>query len=317
VVRDKIPEPGTGPPPRRLTFLQRRALKDLVKFARKGEGEPLTPADWESYWRFGSQPTNRAIKRMLRALPSTPRCGYCGAPFAGMGGRIVRPLGYRPSRKNPNICAMCIELAPPGGMTTDVGVLFADLRGFTSRSESITPTKASEELRAFYAHAEEVFFPEAIIDKLIGDEVMALYLPIFVRPTVATIEDDDRRHVAAVMLDHARQLLDRVGYGSPEGPALELGIGLDFGEAFIGNVGNAALHDFTAVGDVVNTASRLQGHAASGEVVVSARLASLLGEAVGVPERLVLKGKQEPFEVRRVRWFAPSPSAAENDGGRV
>jgi adenylate cyclase len=290
VVRDKIPEPGTGPPPRRLTFLQRRALKDLVKFARKGKGEPLTPADWESYWRFGSQPTNRAIKRMLRALPS---------------------------RKNPNICAMCIELAPPGGMTTDVGVLFADLRGFTSRSESITPTKASEELRAFYAHAEEVFFPEAIIDKLIGDEVMALYLPIFVRPTVATIEDDDRRHVAAVMLDHARQLLDRVGYGSPEGPALELGIGLDFGEAFIGNVGNAALHDFTAVGDVVNTASRLQGHAASGEVVVSARLASLLGEAVGVPERLVLKGKQEPFEVRRVRWFAPSPSAAENDGGRV
>jgi adenylate cyclase len=305
--RDGTREPADGDPSRRLTFLQRRALKDLIRFARKPQGEPLTPADWEAYWRFASQPTNRAIKRVLRALPSTPRCGFCGAPFAGLGSRLVRPFGYRPSRKNPNICAMCVELAPPGGLTTEIGVLFADLRGFTSRSESITPTRASEELRRFYAHAEAVFFPEALIDKLIGDEVMALYVPIFIRPTSGGVAADERRHVAAMMLDHAHELLGRVGYGEPGGPALELGIGLDFGEAFIGNVGNAALHDFTAVGDVVNTASRLQGHAASGEVLLSARLARLLDESVGVPERLVLKGKQEPVEARRVTWFASRP----------
>ena len=40
-------------------------------------------------------------------------CGYCGAPFAGLGGLLVRPLGYRPSRKNPSICATCVELSPP------------------------------------------------------------------------------------------------------------------------------------------------------------------------------------------------------------
>lgn len=91
-----------------------------------------------------------------------------------------------------------------------------------------------------------------------------------------SIDDDARRHVAHVMLEHARELLERVGY-------------------------------FTAVGDVVNTASRLQDHAAAGEVLLSARLAQLLPTSVGVPEQVVLKGKQEPFDVRRVQWFGDRP----------
>src|SRR6185295_19936742 len=151
-------------------------------------------------------------------LPSTPRCGFCGAPFAGVGARVVRPLGYRPSRKNPNICSTCVELAPPGGMTLEIGVLFADLRGFTSDSESRTPAEVSIELRRFYAHAEKVFFPEALIDKLIADEVMALYLPVFIRPASLDISDDDRRHVANLMLEHAHELLERIGYGTAGGP---------------------------------------------------------------------------------------------------
>ena len=146
----------------------------MVKNARKRPGEPLTPDDWETYWRSGAQPRSRAFKRILRALPSTPRCGYCGAPFSGFGGRIVKPLGFAPSRKNPNLCAMCVEMAPPGGMTLEIGVLFADLRGFTADSELRSPAETSASLRRFYAHAEHVFFPEALIDKLMGDEVMAL-----------------------------------------------------------------------------------------------------------------------------------------------
>ena len=293
----------------RPSFLQRHALRGLVKEARKRPDEPLTPEDWASYWRFSAQPSNRTFKRLLRTLPSTPRCGYCGAPFTGLGGRLVRPLGYRPSRKNPNICSMCVELAPPGGMTLEIGVLFADLRGFTSDSESRTPVEVSQELRRFYAHAEKVFFPEALIDKLIGDEVMALYVPPFMVPAVAlddpaaALDDDVRRHIAHVMLEHARTLLQRVGYGSAAAPDFEVGIGLDFGEAFIGNIGDTAVHDFTAVGDVVNTASRLQGHAAGGEVVMSERLARFLPASVGVPEQVVLKGKAEPLDARRVQWF--------------
>lgn len=287
---------------RRLPFAERQMLKGLAKDARKNPNEPLTPDDWSSYWRFAAQPSTRVMKRLLRSLPSTPRCGYCGAPFTGLGARLVRPFGFRPSRKNPNLCSACIEQAPPGGTTLEIGVLFADLRGFTSDAESSSPAEAGARLRRFYAHAEKVFFPEALIDKLIGDEVMALYVPPFLVPTATELDDDVRRHVAHVMLDHARELLERVGYGTGT-PDFEIGIGLDFGEAFIGNLGDTAVHDFTAVGDVVNTASRLEGVAAAGEVVLSARLAALLPEPIGVPELVDLKGKAEPFAARRVRWF--------------
>jgi adenylate cyclase len=286
----------------RPTLWQRQLLKGLSKKAKKRHGEPLSQEDWRAYFEYASQPSARAVKRMLLTLPTTPRCGFCGAPFEGFGGRLVRPLGYRPSRKNPNVCAVCVELAPPGGMTAEVGVLFADLRGFTSRAESLTPADTSALLRSFYGCAEKVLLPEALIDKFIGDEVMALYVPHFVRLLSKRSGTDDGATVASVMLDHARQLLERIGYGSKDGPSFDVGIGLDFGEAFIGNIGEDAVRDFTAVGDVVNTASRLQAEAGSGEVIVSARLAQHLEQPPGELEHLSLKGKQQVVDAYRVSW---------------
>jgi adenylate cyclase len=204
----------------------------------------------------------------------------------------VRPLGYQPSRKNPHLCRTCIEFAPPGGTSMDVGVLFADVRGFTELAERTEDQELSVLLRRLYAAAEEVLFPDALIDKLIGDEVMALYIPAFGR-----LPDPPR-----VMLDHARDLLARVGYGSAEGPFLELGIGLDFGPAFVGNIGERWLHDFTAVGDVVNTASRLQSEARGGEIVMTGRVAEGLVGASGVPVSIEVKGKAEPVEAYRVSF---------------
>jgi adenylate cyclase len=174
-------------------------------------------------------------------------------------------------------------------MTTEVGVLFADLRGFTSLSEQSDPEAVSLLLRRFYSCAEDVLFPEAVIDKLIGDEVMALYLPMYG-------ELDD---AATTMLEQARELLDRIGYGSPEGPFVEVGIGLDYGEAFVGNVGKRSLYDFTAVGDVVNVASRLQGQAKGGEIVASGRLVARLHEPAGERFEVSLKGKAEPVVAYR------------------
>lgn len=275
-------------PHERLNLVQRRALRRIKRAANKGDGEPLTSEDWATYWQLMAAETRG--RKILAALPSSPRCGVCGAPFAGIGNRLVRPFGFRPSRKNPHICATCVELSPPGGMTMRIGVLFADLRGFTSRSESTDPHETVALLRRFYACAERVLFPEALIDKLIGDSVMALYVP----------EVTIRKDISQLMLDHSRALLGELGYGSAEGPFVEAGIGLDFGEAFVGNIGDRSVYDFTAVGDVVNTASRLEAKAAGGEMIYSARLAADLDEPEGARELLELKGKAEALEVYRV-----------------
>lgn len=263
------------------------AVRKLRRKAGRKGGEPLKPEDWAVAWRLHETGSGRFFAALFRALPSSPRCGVCGAPFEGFGRFVVGPLGYKPSRKNPTVCGTCVEFAPPGGMTMHAGILFADLRGFTARSEGADPAEVSAVLRRFYRCAEDVLFPDAVIDKLIGDAVMALYLPDLTRRFT-------RDEVPAVMLDHARGLLAEMGYGDADGPFAEMGVGLDVGEAFVGNIGQRALYDFTAVGDVVNTASRLQGSAGSGEIVLSDRVAAGLPEPVGTRVELSLKGKSAP-----------------------
>ena len=273
-----------------LTLWQRFVLRRVRHFAGRRAGEPLRPEDWKAVMRLHQQA--HAVERLFFALPGSPRCSACGAPFAGPGRLIAGPLGHRPSRKNPTLCATCVELSPPGGITLLAGILFADIRGFTATFDGGNPEQASTVLRRFYRCAEDVLFPDAMIDKLIGDEVMALYLPEF-KPNLAG-------HVSAVMLDHARGLLRAVGYGSGRPPFGVLGIGLDLGEAFVGNIGERALVDFTAVGDVVNTAARLQAQAAAGEIIISERVASGLAARVGTRVQLTLKGKREPQTAYRV-----------------
>jgi len=285
--------PQTESEQAKLTLWQRMGAREIRRKAGRDADEPLRPEDWEVMWRLHEHGVSRMLAGLMMALPRGPRCGVCGAPFAGVGRLVASPLGYRPSRKNPTVCATCVELAPPGGMKMPTGILFADLRGFTARFDGGDPEEASTVLRRFYRCAEDVLFPKAVIDKLIGDEVMALYLPALKRDFAA--ED-----VPALMLEHARGLLRAVGYGSPERPFVEMGIGLDFGEAFVGNIGQRALFDFTAVGDVVNTASRLQAQAAGGEIVISERVAAGLSEPVGARVELELKGKSEAQTAYRV-----------------
>jgi adenylate cyclase len=196
---------------------------------------------------------------------------------------IVKPFGLAPSRKNPRLCARCFELAPIGGEELEVGILFADLRGFTALAEGQAPDRVAAHLNRFYAAAVEVLCRRAIVDKLVGDQVMALYLP-------GLFAGEPADH----MIEDAVALLTAAGYGDDE-PWVKLGIGLDLGTAFVGNVGSGDVKDFTAIGDVVNTAARLQAAAGSGEIVLSARVHARASDPGGaVPRELALKGKAEP-----------------------
>ncbi len=231
-------------------------------------------------------------RRLLRMAPSSPRCVLCLAPFRGVGGKVLGLVGYRPSRKNPRFCNSCFERAPLGGAEVDTGVLFADVRGFTTMSESRPPEEMAALLNRFYrAATHELASRDAVIDKLVGDEVMALFVPGFAG-----------KDYISKMIDSAQALLRAVGYGRDGAPWLALGVGLDWGNAFVGNVGAGDVKDFTAIGDVVNTAARLQAEAQPGQIVMSERLYELSGGRFPNSKsvELELRGKSEPLPARIV-----------------
>jgi adenylate cyclase len=261
--------------------------------------EPKASRAWsEEQWHaiLTRGPQIRAVRRLFRMAPSSPRCGFCLAPFSGAGGHAFRMFGFAPSRKNPRYCMECFERAPHGGAEVDAGILFADIRGFTTFSESRPPEEVARLLNRFYRMATDVLVGHgAIIDKLVGDEVMAIFVPGLAGPTYV-----ER------MIDAAEGLSRGAGYGTADTPWLPLGIGMDCGMAYVGNVGAAEVKDFTAIGDVVNTAARLQAEAAAGEIVMSDAVHSVL-EHPYHNERtldLELRGKAE-----RVRAWVVQPEA--------
>jgi adenylate cyclase len=237
------------------------------------------------------------MRRVVRLIPSAPRCKLCNVPFAGPG-RIFKLVGYGRSRKNPNMCTACFERAPVGGAELKLGVLFADVRSYTSLVQSASPEEAAALLAPFYRAARDVLMRnDAVIDKLVGDEVMALFIPLFIG------EDPIKK-----MVDAGIELLEQT-----DALGLEVGAGADFGLAYVGNVGEEEVKDFTALGDVVNTASRLQAQADPGQLIVSESVYAVVGDRFPGADllELNLKGKSEPvaahvLEVARREPATPS-----------
>jgi adenylate cyclase len=174
----------------------------------------------------------------------------------------------------------------------DVAVLFADVRGSTQLGEQLSANDFAARLNRFYGVATEVLVRrDAIVDKLIGDAVMALFLPGIAGPGY--------KRLAA---ESALALLGAVGYrrASEGAPWIPVGAAVNSGLAYVGNVGGGGVVDFTALGDTVNTASRMASSAAPGEILLSeAVYAEVLKDYPGAEARsVVVKGKQEPLGVR-------------------
>lgn len=226
-------------------------------------------------------------------LPRDPRCLVCRQPFEGLGGAALRVLtGYRPSRNSPNVCNTCEEFFPAGGAEVDVAVLFADMRGSTAIGTKLASAEYATLLNRFYREASRVLLGGASwIDKVVGDEVMALYVP--------SMGPDYRARAV-----HAGvKLLEAFGYRKGERPWLQVGVGVNAGPAFVGKVGAEGVQQVTALGDTVNVAARMQSQAAPGELLVSLDLYAVVAEEYAVAEQraLLVKGHDEPVEVRVLR----------------
>ena len=245
--------------------------------------DAATSEQWRTLLTEGHGALVRA-RRVFRHLPAEPRCKVCSNPFGGVAGHVLAAAGFSRSRKNPNLCTRCCDALPPGGAEVDVAVLFADVRGSTALAERAGAKDFAALLNRFYFTATRALLRyDAVIDKLIGDEVMAFFVP--------GISGGEYRRRA---VEAGLALLRAVGYGSSEGPWIELGAAVNAGIAYVGNIGTAVV-DFTALGDTVNVAARMQQHAAAGELLVAEGVATDL--AAGAPGRtLVLRGREHPID---------------------
>ncbi len=229
------------------------------------------------------------FRAVLGRIPAGPRCKLCLAPLKPPGSVVLRPLGFGPSKLNRRLCRACFGTMDkkPGGAEIELSLLFADVRGSTSLAEKIPAQEFSQLISRFYGSAARVVDKwDGIVDKFVGDEVVALFVPGFAG------EDHASRAVEA-----ARELVRETGSDGPE-PWVPIGAGVHTGVAYVGRVGEGDACDFTAVGDAVNTTARLASEAGAGEILVSRDAVDASGlDASGLEARaLSLRGRDETVD---------------------
>ena len=242
----------------------------------------------------------RMFQRMCRKIPSEPRCKLCYAPFGKPGNFLIRVFGGRPSPLNRRLCTWCIKSAHkhPGGAEVEISALFADVRGSTGLAERLPPGDFGSLLTRFWGTAARVVDRwDGIVDKFVGDEAVALFIPGFA----------GKDH-AARAIETARELLAETGHGDGE-PWIPVGIGIHTGVSYVGYIGEGDALDFTALGDTVNTAARLTSMAKAGEIVLSDATATAAHLDTSALEQrtLELRGREQTV----LAWVQPARSAAE------
>ena len=140
-----------------------------------------------------------------------------------------------------------------GGEKRELTVLFSDIRGFTSISEALAPEDLVRLLNVYLTHmTAQVFKHDGLLDKYIGDAIMAVYGAPIHRP-------DHARLACATALDMMRELRTlRAQWREERRPSMEIGIGINTGPMIVGNMGSASRFDYTVIGDAVNLGSRIE-----------------------------------------------------------
>jgi adenylate cyclase len=234
---------------------------------------------------------------MFRRLPSSTRCKLCASPFHGAFGGVMHVIGKGPWPKNPKYCSTCFKqmVQHRAGAEIACSLLFADVRGSTELAEGMRPTEFRGLMDRFFSISAKVLVDhDAIVDKFVGDEVIAIFIPGLAGERHAS------RAIAA-----GRALLTATGHGAGE-PWVPIGAGVNTGVAYVGAVGPDDQAEFTAMGDPVNVTARLASAAGPGELLVTAAAAQAAQlDDSGLEHRaLTLKGKSAPTQV--VVMGAPS-----------
>lgn len=179
-----------------------------------------------------------------------------------------------------------------GGERVNITTLFADIRGFTSYSESLTPEGLVSVLNRYLAAAADALLAhEGTVDKFMGDAVMAWFNAPIPQP------DHTLRAVKAALA--MRTAIKTLHRELPPEAQLDFGVGIHFGEAVLGLVGTEKRLDYTAIGDSVNTAKRIQENAAPNQILISAAAYPFVKSQIQVQpaEPILAKGKSHPLEV--------------------
>jgi class 3 adenylate cyclase len=197
---------------------------------------------------------------------------------------------------NPNTCTICemmfTKIMKARQVAIDATVLFADMRDYTGLSQSQSSSAVSEALDAFYDEcAESIWDHDGLLNKTMGDAVMAIFnFPI-------RHDDHPRRALLAAQQIQERWTARRrtLGGGAATAGTIAIGVGIDSGEVNFGEFGRSHL-DLTAIGTVVNRASRAQAAAAPDQILVTKavfdRAPAEFGNAP--PRDYMLKGFSEP-----------------------
>jgi PAS domain S-box-containing protein len=182
-----------------------------------------------------------------------------------------------------------------GGKRTELTAMFADIRGFTSFSESLAPEKLVTVLNHYLSEAAEaILHEEGTIDKFMGDAVMAWF-----NAPIPQIDHSLRAIKSALAIQKSIKQLHRI-YAAEF--RLSFGIGIHSGEAVLGLVGNEKRLEYTAIGDSINTTKRIQENSKAGQILISSQVYEKVKNDVNVKlnDVIIAKGKKHPIEVFEV-----------------
>ena len=204
--------------------------------------------------------------------------------------RYVSPEMCEEILKNPALLQL-------GGRRQEVTVLFADIKSFTAMSESLAPEEVVEVLNTYFTEMVDLVFKhQGTLDKYVGDALMAVFGVPMPLP-----------HAATRAVECAVAMQQRLAQMQAEGrtPIKGVRIGINTGEAIVGNIGSDKRMDFTVIGDAVNVAARLQEWAKELEadtLVSEATFRQVKGQFEFIPEEPVaLRGRQEPTGIYRLQ----------------